>query len=121
MALDTLHSVAIVQSSTPYAIAPFYAFVCFSPFLSLRVVSFVLQQQVPRFIWHPVRKTSTLVGRKDAFYQHSTTPDQYELGEVPSLTVERPTDILIKVHAASINPIDVKKAAGATKAVLKDG
>ncbi|KAJ5813649.1 uncharacterized protein N7503_000399 [Penicillium pulvis] len=48
------------------------------------------------------------------------TPDQYELGEVPSLAVERPTDILIKVHAASVNPIDVKKAAGATKAVLKD-
>ncbi|KAF4768644.1 hypothetical protein N7455_000102 [Penicillium solitum] len=49
-----------------------------------------------------------------------TTPDQYELGEVPSLAVERPTDILIKVHAASINPIDVKKASGATKMVLKD-
>jgi NADPH:quinone reductase-like Zn-dependent oxidoreductase len=49
-----------------------------------------------------------------------TTPDQYELGKVPSLTVEHPTDILLKVHAASINPIDVKKAAGATKAVLKD-
>ncbi|KAF3388442.1 Reticulon-4-interacting protein 1 [Penicillium rolfsii] len=49
-----------------------------------------------------------------------TTPDQYELGEIPSLTVEKPTDILIKVHAGSINPIDVKKAAGATKAVLKD-
>lgn len=49
-----------------------------------------------------------------------TTPDQYELGEVPSLVVDRPTDILIKVQAASINPIDVKKASGATKAVLKD-
>ncbi|KAJ5155792.1 hypothetical protein N7492_008595 [Penicillium capsulatum] len=49
-----------------------------------------------------------------------TTPDQYELGEVPSLPVEAPTDILIKVHAASINPIDVKKASGATKMVLKD-
>ncbi|OQE25283.1 hypothetical protein PENSTE_c006G00503 [Penicillium steckii] len=49
-----------------------------------------------------------------------TTPDQYELSEVPSLVVERPTDILIKVHAASINPIDVKKASGVTKAVLKD-
>lgn len=47
------------------------------------------------------------------------TPDQYELGEVPSLAVERPTDILIKVHAASINPIYVKKASGATKLVLK--
>ncbi|OQE12843.1 hypothetical protein PENFLA_c061G09408 [Penicillium flavigenum] len=49
-----------------------------------------------------------------------TTPDQYELGEVPALAVEQPTDILIKVHAASINPIDVKKASGATKMVLKD-
>lgn len=49
-----------------------------------------------------------------------TTPDQYELGEVPALAVEHPTDILIKVHAASINPIDVKKASGATKMVLKD-
>ncbi|KAL2404122.1 hypothetical protein ABEF95_000605 [Exophiala dermatitidis] len=49
-----------------------------------------------------------------------TTPDQYELGEVPSLAVESSSDILIKVHAASINPIDVKKASGATKWVLKD-
>lgn len=51
--------------------------------------------------------------------QHAT-PDQYELGEVPSPTVELATDILIKVHAASINPIDVKKASGATKLVLTD-
>ncbi|CAI7592493.1 unnamed protein product [Penicillium pancosmium] len=49
-----------------------------------------------------------------------TTPNEYELSEVPSLTIENPTDILIKVHAASINPIDVKKASGVTKAVLKD-
>lgn len=47
-------------------------------------------------------------------------PDQYELGDVPSLAVESPTDILIKVHAASINPIDVKKASGAAKLILKD-
>ncbi|KAJ5106726.1 Polyketide synthase enoylreductase [Penicillium angulare] len=49
-----------------------------------------------------------------------TTPNQYELGEIPSLAVESPSHILIKVHAASINPIHVKKASGATKAVLKD-
>ncbi|KAJ5232578.1 hypothetical protein N7468_005534 [Penicillium chermesinum] len=48
------------------------------------------------------------------------TPDQYELGELPSLAVEHPTDILIKVHAASINPIDVKKASGISKMILKD-
>ncbi|KAJ5929599.1 hypothetical protein N7454_006549 [Penicillium verhagenii] len=36
-----------------------------------------------------------------------TTPDQYELGKVPSLTVEHPTDILIKVHAARRFPYKI--------------
>lgn len=48
------------------------------------------------------------------------TPQNYELSELPAPTVEGPGDIVIKVHAASINPIDVKKASGASKAVLKD-
>lgn len=49
-----------------------------------------------------------------------TTPENYELSELPAPTVEDPKDIIIKVHAASINPIDVKKASGASKLVLKD-
>ncbi|KIW15099.1 hypothetical protein PV08_07886 [Exophiala spinifera] len=49
-----------------------------------------------------------------------TIPEQYELSVLPSLAVESPFDILIKVHAASINPVDVKKASGATKLVLTD-
>jgi NADPH:quinone reductase-like Zn-dependent oxidoreductase len=49
-----------------------------------------------------------------------TTPQNYELSELPAPTVEGPDDIVIKVHAASINPIDVKKASGASKAVLKN-
>jgi NADPH:quinone reductase-like Zn-dependent oxidoreductase len=49
-----------------------------------------------------------------------TTPDHYEISEVPALAVESPNDILIDVHAASINPIDVKKASGVTKMVLQD-
>lgn len=57
---------------------------------------------------------------RSVYVSEHTTPDQYQLGDVPSLVVENPTDILIKVHAASINPIDVKKASGATKMVLKD-
>ncbi|KAF3389583.1 Reticulon-4-interacting protein 1 [Penicillium rolfsii] len=48
------------------------------------------------------------------------TPQDYELSELPAPTVEGPDDIVIKVHAASINPIDVKKASGASKSVLKD-
>lgn len=49
-----------------------------------------------------------------------TTPDNYELSEVPVPTIDDPKDILIKTHAVSINPIDVKKAAGASKLVLQD-
>jgi NADPH:quinone reductase-like Zn-dependent oxidoreductase len=49
-----------------------------------------------------------------------TTPENYELGEVPTPIVDNPKDILIKTRATSINPIDVKKASGASKLVLKD-
>ncbi|GFG17889.1 Reticulon-4-interacting protein 1 -like protein, mitochondrial [Aspergillus udagawae] len=49
-----------------------------------------------------------------------TTPEYYELSELPAPTFEGPKDIVIKVHAACINPIDVKKASGVTKAVLTD-
>lgn len=49
-----------------------------------------------------------------------TTPANYQLSEVPKPIVDDPKDVLIKVHAASINSIDVKKAAGAAKLVLKD-
>lgn len=49
-----------------------------------------------------------------------TTPQNYELSELPAPTVQDPNDIVIKVHAASVNPIDVKKASGASKVVLKD-
>ncbi|EPS28751.1 hypothetical protein PDE_03697 [Penicillium oxalicum 114-2] len=48
------------------------------------------------------------------------TPEKYDVGELAEPTVESPQDVVIKVHAASINPIDVKKASGASKIVLKD-
>ena len=44
-----------------------------------------------------------------------TDPSQYELTRLPVPAVSEPTDVRIEVHAASINPIDVKKAAGALK------
>lgn len=47
-------------------------------------------------------------------------PANYELSKLPAPTVTNPKDILIRVHAASINPIDVKKASGISKLVLKD-
>lgn len=49
-----------------------------------------------------------------------STPANYDLTQLPPPTITDPKDILIRVHAASINPIDVKKASGVSKAVLKD-
>jgi NADPH:quinone reductase-like Zn-dependent oxidoreductase len=42
-------------------------------------------------------------------------PQGYELGQLPRPEIENATEVLIKVHAASVNPIDVKMASGAVK------
>lgn len=47
-------------------------------------------------------------------------PGEYELTRMPPPTITSPKDVLIRVAAASINPIDVKKASGVSKPVLKD-
>ena len=47
-------------------------------------------------------------------------PSRYELVKLPRPTISEPTDVLIQVHAASINPVDVKLAAGLFKYVLTD-
>lgn len=44
-----------------------------------------------------------------------TDPSKYELSRLPIPALSEPTDVCIEVHAASINPIDVKKASGAFK------
>jgi NADPH:quinone reductase-like Zn-dependent oxidoreductase len=49
-----------------------------------------------------------------------TAPSGYELSTLPRPSIVDATDILIKVHAASINPIDVKKADGAFSRIIKD-
>ncbi|KAK9240250.1 chaperonin 10-like protein [Lipomyces kononenkoae] len=41
-----------------------------------------------------------------------TKPSGYVLADLPKPAIERPEDVLIKVHAASINPVDVKRAFG---------
>jgi NADPH:quinone reductase-like Zn-dependent oxidoreductase len=44
-------------------------------------------------------------------------PDDYQILCLPIPKVSAPDDVLIKVHGASINPIDVKIASGAAKFV----
>ncbi|KAF7590655.1 hypothetical protein BBP40_002546 [Aspergillus hancockii] len=47
-------------------------------------------------------------------------PSGYILSELPKPGISDPKDVIIRVHAASVNPIDVKKADGVLKLALKD-
>ncbi|KAJ5472612.1 hypothetical protein N7530_006613 [Penicillium desertorum] len=47
-------------------------------------------------------------------------PSGYQVSDLPKPELSDPKDVIIKVHAASINPIDVKKADGMLKLALKD-
>jgi NADPH:quinone reductase-like Zn-dependent oxidoreductase len=49
-----------------------------------------------------------------------TDPSGYELSTVPRPTVKDKTDVVIRVHAASVNPVDVKKADGVFKLAVKE-
>lgn len=49
-----------------------------------------------------------------------TDPSRYELTTVPRPAVTDATDVVIRVHAASVNPIDVKKADGIFKLAIKE-
>jgi len=45
-------------------------------------------------------------------------PEAYDVMELLVPEIKAPDELLIKVHAASINPIDVKAASGALKAFM---
>ncbi|KAF3915513.1 Zeta-crystallin [Orbilia brochopaga] len=47
-------------------------------------------------------------------------PSTYKLGEQPKPTVSNPDEVLIKVHAASLNPIDMRYAEGTMKFIIRD-
>ncbi|KAL5337467.1 chaperonin 10-like protein [Aspergillus crustosus] len=47
-------------------------------------------------------------------------PSGYQLSDLPKPVLQDSHDVIIKVHAASINPIDVKKASGVLKMMVKD-
>ncbi len=44
-----------------------------------------------------------------------STPDKYEIIDLPTPAIASPDHVQIKVHAASINPVDVKLASGMAK------
>ncbi|KAJ9315853.1 hypothetical protein DTO271D3_3831 [Paecilomyces variotii] len=47
-------------------------------------------------------------------------PSEYQLLELPRPEITDPKDVIIQVHAASVNPVDLKKAEGVFKIALKD-
>lgn len=47
-------------------------------------------------------------------------PSAYQLSTLAKPIINNSTDVIINVYAASINPIDVKKAGGALKLALSD-
>ena len=44
-----------------------------------------------------------------------SSPDKYEVADLPAPGITSPDQVQIKVHAASINPVDVKLASGLAK------
>lgn len=47
-------------------------------------------------------------------------PSAYRVSELPKPCLTNSKDVIIKVYAAGINPIDVKRAAGALKLAVED-
>jgi NADPH:quinone reductase-like Zn-dependent oxidoreductase len=46
-------------------------------------------------------------------------PLGYQLSTLPRPVVSEPTDVVIKVHAASVNPVDLKLASGMLRSAVK--
>lgn len=47
-------------------------------------------------------------------------PSEYQVSDLAKPQLDEPRDVIVRVHAASINPIDVKRADGALKLALED-
>jgi len=48
-------------------------------------------------------------------------PSEYNLASVPVPKIAKPDEVLIKVSAASVNPVDVKLGSGVGKMMEKAG
>lgn len=51
---------------------------------------------------------------------HYCKPLEYDLANLPTPQITKPDEVLIKVHAASINPIDVNLASGMAKLIQRE-
>lgn len=47
-------------------------------------------------------------------------PSGYELMSLRRPTIQKPDEIIIKVHSASVNPVDLKKANGIFKLAIPE-
>jgi NADPH:quinone reductase-like Zn-dependent oxidoreductase len=49
-----------------------------------------------------------------------TKPSGYGVAKLPKPVIDADTEVIIKILAASINPVDVKKAGGLMKMIVPD-
>ncbi|KAI9742849.1 MAG: hypothetical protein M1818_003578 [Claussenomyces sp. TS43310] len=61
---------------------------------------------------------STPSTMRSLFVTAYTQPLKYEISELPTPKIEFPDHVLIRVHAASINPVDMAVAGGALKMLV---
>ncbi|KAL7687101.1 putative quinone oxidoreductase/zeta-crystallin, GroES-like superfamily [Plasmopara halstedii] len=57
---------------------------------------------------------------KSWFYTKHGSPSVMEMGTQPDPKLVDPKDVVVKVHAAALNPIDYKRRQGAMKLIIKD-
>lgn len=58
---------------------------------------------------------------KAAYITKFGSPDVFQIGDMPKPVIEKDTDVLIEVHASSVNPVDWKIRKGNLKFILGSG
>lgn len=53
-------------------------------------------------------------------YPTYTSPDKFKFRTIAKPEISGPTEVIVKVYAASVNPVDVKRASGMMKFVIFD-
>lgn len=105
-------------SKTPLLSLPFSPSQCTDDQFN-RILDLIRQDQYQH---NNPRRTVTNMPTMQAVILPTTYSDPagYQLSSVPRPQVTDPSDVVVRVHASSINPIDVKKASGLMKLVAED-
>jgi len=73
------------------------------------------KQLIPRSLSSAIMAQDKATTMRSLAIEKYCKPDEYKILDLPIPKISAPDELLIKVHAASINPIDVKVADGQAK------